>query len=674
MRKALLSFLMLLTPFLAGSCGTSPAVKPQMKDGNVYGVTQGAFRERWWQYYQRGLSFAEGHYWQQAEADLTAAIELRDQDQRRKKTYGMHFIDYFPHRELGVALYHQGRYEEAVSHLEWSLAAEKSAKAEFYLDCVRKSVILRDTRDHLPPELRIYAPATGFITNHLTTMLSGLARDDTYVQHLTVNDAPIRIDLAAGEIPFRTEVLLGEGENTVRLEARDLTGKTSALEHKVFADWQGPTIALEEPASASSQWAKSRRLQIAITDDGGIREIKVNGRASSYDGRQDVLLDYPASPAAPGGTLLIEAVDRAGNLTRAELPRPGEAAGRPQPVLLASLTLSGLTLAGNPATPTATSSLLIEVKNWTEEQEVLLDQVYLEGTVSGTESVATLTVNGRPLLKKPSRYASFSYLAKLDEGPNTVIIEASDQVGRRTAKKLSFIRRLPQVRQLGSRLRVALLPFERKGEHPVVSGPVEEKVLTALLDRRRFDLVERHRLEAVLQELKLSQSEVVDAAATLRLGKILAAHGVLLGSLSAQEGTVEIDLRLVDVETSLVVAAVDVYGEEVDARKLKELCHGLVFKLCDELPVVEGAVLEVSGATALTDLGQVSKVKKGMRCLLFQEGEPIRHPLTGAMVGTRTEPLAHGMVRSVSDQTSELELIEKDAPSRVKPLHRVITQ
>ena len=347
----------------------------------------------------------------------------------------------------------------------------------------------------------------------------------------------------------------------------------------------------------------------------------MNGRASSCDGRQEDLLDYPPLPGAIGATLLTEATDRAGNLTRAELPRPGEAAGRHQPVLVASLTLSGLLAADRSASPPAGSPPLIEVKNWTEEQEIQLDQVYLERTVTSAERVAVLTVNGRPLLKDPSRYASFSCLAKLDEGPNTVIIEASDQLGR-----------------------------------------------------RRFDLVERQKLEAVLGELKLSRSEVVDATATLRLGKILTAHGLLLGTFWAQEGTVEIDLRLVDVETSLVVAAVDVYGEEVDARKLKELCQGLVLKLCDELPVIEGAVLEVRGAAALTDLGQASKVKKGMRCLLFQEGEPIRHPLSGATVGTRTEPLAHGVIQSVVDQTSEVEMIEKDAPSRVKPLHRVITQ
>lgn len=52
--------------------------------------------------------------------------------------------------------------------------------------------------------------------------------------------------------PYAARNLLAEGRNTVRLVAKDLTGKTTVLEHQVFADWQGPTIALEEPASASA--------------------------------------------------------------------------------------------------------------------------------------------------------------------------------------------------------------------------------------------------------------------------------------------------------------------------------------------------------------------------------------------------------------------------------------
>jgi len=38
-------------------------------------------------------------------SDFQAAIRQREKDQRRARTCGMHFIDYFPHQELGIVYF-----------------------------------------------------------------------------------------------------------------------------------------------------------------------------------------------------------------------------------------------------------------------------------------------------------------------------------------------------------------------------------------------------------------------------------------------------------------------------------------------------------------------------------------------------------------------------------------
>jgi len=77
-----------------------------VKDDKRYGVTsQNTWRDRWWDHYERGTSYAEGEFWDEALADFTAAAGQRDRDQRRARTYGMHLIDYFPHREIGIIHY-----------------------------------------------------------------------------------------------------------------------------------------------------------------------------------------------------------------------------------------------------------------------------------------------------------------------------------------------------------------------------------------------------------------------------------------------------------------------------------------------------------------------------------------------------------------------------------------
>ena len=60
------------------------AGKVYVKDGKEYGVTsRQTWRARWWDYYDRGSSYATGEYWDEALADFQAAIRQRHDDQRQ---------------------------------------------------------------------------------------------------------------------------------------------------------------------------------------------------------------------------------------------------------------------------------------------------------------------------------------------------------------------------------------------------------------------------------------------------------------------------------------------------------------------------------------------------------------------------------------------------------------
>ncbi len=97
------------------------------------GTTSVPFRNRWWHFYERGLSWAEGGRDAEAEADFRQCLALRQTDSRQARTYGMHFVQCFAHRELGAALLRQRRFDEAERELRLSLAQEPSAKAEHLL-------------------------------------------------------------------------------------------------------------------------------------------------------------------------------------------------------------------------------------------------------------------------------------------------------------------------------------------------------------------------------------------------------------------------------------------------------------------------------------------------------------------------------------------------------------
>ena len=107
MSKKLLSDLIVLTlVFGVTVCGgiREAAGPVYVKNGRTYGtVKSGVFRHRWWNYFERGLSNAEGEYYQNAISDFQEAIRQRKKDQRRARTYGMQYrcrSEFFQHRFL----------------------------------------------------------------------------------------------------------------------------------------------------------------------------------------------------------------------------------------------------------------------------------------------------------------------------------------------------------------------------------------------------------------------------------------------------------------------------------------------------------------------------------------------------------------------------------------------
>ena len=75
----------------------------------------------------------------------------------------LNFIDYFPHRELGVSYYHQTRYEEAINELERSISDTPSAKAGYFLDKARREWLLQEGIDAQRPRLVVNEPKAGEI-------------------------------------------------------------------------------------------------------------------------------------------------------------------------------------------------------------------------------------------------------------------------------------------------------------------------------------------------------------------------------------------------------------------------------------------------------------------------------------------------------------------------------
>lgn len=309
------SILLLTASFLL-NCQTIPQQPIVEEDGRRCGAVAGAFRGRWWSYFERGQSYAECQMWAAAAQDYHEALAQRTDDNSRARTYGMNFVAYFPHRELGVSLYHRQRYDAAIEALETSLSHEISAKAQYYLDRARKAWIQTKGLDRFDPEIQLSAKMDPGPTNAFTIGIQGVAKDDTYVKRIRINGREQPIDLGAAEIPFAAEIPLQPGSNQIRIEAVDICGNATEWAREITSDRSGPLInfnSIQRTGAVSS----SCRIKGFVSDPAGVRSIRINGESLPLAGGETVDFQYPFDPTGSTSEIVITAEDGAGNATTA---------------------------------------------------------------------------------------------------------------------------------------------------------------------------------------------------------------------------------------------------------------------------------------------------------------------------------------------------------------------
>lgn len=279
-------------------CSTKNESPVYVVNGKSYGVVDGVFRNRFWHYYERGLSYSEGRFFKEALADFDRAIALRAEDQRRARTYGMHFVDYFPNREKGVVLLEMERLEEAKQSLEKSLSQFPSAKAGFYLDRIREKFLKIDRTVKSYPQIMLTAPVNNIALNGVgidtvrpdvvavnsvvsdevwtkddPVILRGEINDISYVAGVFINDSPVFQEHASQHIKLNEPITLEQGEHKLNIRAKNLMGLESSKSINLHVDREGPMLMIE----SITHIPKGNEILIsaALHDEAGITKFAV---------------------------------------------------------------------------------------------------------------------------------------------------------------------------------------------------------------------------------------------------------------------------------------------------------------------------------------------------------------------------------------------------------------
>lgn len=634
----------LLALFILEGCAV-PKRKPCIKNDNTYGIPNDiGNRYDWDSCYRSGVSYSQGECWPQAVTQFFMAIHQKKKDQWMARTYGMHFLDYFPHRELGIVYLRQGRIKEAIEELTLSLLTADSDKTKYYLNKARKRWLEETALDKTPPV--ILFPDVNFqdnviFTNYPIYKIKGSAMDDFFVFRIFINDEPLFLDLAKPEIHFEEDLHLRTGENLFNFKVADLVGHEHSQNIRIFFDQQGPTVVFSPPNDISHLPSEKVRIKGIILDESGIDTLKIEKHEISII-RGEKVKEFEVSCRLKAA---FYAKDIAGNVTKGTLEsiwtrmnsgliEPRKSIEPPTQIRICyngsidTLALSNLSSEKGP-------EFVIEECPFF----VFEPFVTITGRINSTAAIRDVWINDNPVL---SRHASgaileffrriqgivrggktffyFTRVVSLKEGENYITIRAQDEDGLSSLKTIRVEYRVRDTEKIGNRWRLGILPFEnQRMKYPFYVSPtpssldsVFESLCSAFYETKRFKMLLRKGIIAVMNESLFQDGN----------SNPLSAEVLLIGSIYEEfdgvDPCIEIKTKLVDTESGEILAMQNVYNRWVTFKDEEYLLKGLTHKYIEHFPILKGKVLDINIQTFEIDLCAEDSLKKGMKVLLFR--------------------------------------------------------
>lgn len=132
---------------------------------------------------------------------------------------------------------------------------------------------------------------------------------------------------------------------------------------------------------------------------------------------------------------------------------------------------------------------------------------------------------------------------------------------------------------------VAVMPFSYTGTNeqiqPLTRG-LAQLVITDLAKSRQVRVLERERMQTMLEEMRLSAEGRADPQSAVRSGRLLRAERVVQGSLAERGDQLRVDAAVVDVGTAGVTASA---GTQDQLNRIFDLEKELVFAIFNNLGI-----------------------------------------------------------------------------------------
>ncbi len=231
----------------------------------------------------------------------------------------------------------------------------------------------------------------------------------------------------------------------------------------------------------------------------------------------------------------------------------------------------------------------------------------------------------------------------------------------------------------GPKKRVCIVDFVNKSEYGQgrLGRAASDELATELFKSGAFILVEREKMQQLLNEQSLGQTGAVNPATAAKAGELLGCGAIVTGSISqfgvkvlgtdygvykqkVQKADCTVDVRVVDTSTGQVLfadsgkgeyekKATQVlgmgqyagYDETLGQEALRAAITKFIDNLIQQLQSVEwsGRIAGIQGNRVYVNAGQKTGLKIGDALIVTSLGEEIRDPQTGLIIGRAPGPV-----------------------------------
>jgi len=258
---------------------------------------------------------------------------------------------------------------------------------------------------------------------------------------------------------------------------------------------------------------------------------------------------------------------------------------------------------------------------------------------------------------------------------------------------------------------VCVMDLEDKSSHRGswhnIGTGVAEMMVTSLSDTKKYTLIEREKLEAVMEEQKLGASGAITAQTAAKIGRLLGAQYIITGAVtefgikdskigvgglekvlpfgggakvSKTKARAVIDVRAIDTTSAQIVAAAKGEGSKSSAefsgnlsiapsfdfgkegfdetilgkaaRKAVDEVAKELSKKFDEAGGASIKIIKVSGKQIFINSGSADGEKVGNTYAIYRMGEEMTDPDTGESLGSEEEKIGTAKVVKVTPKYS----------------------